>query len=156
MQSIDGQSSSNFTVMFCKGFQAKFKKFYKSLGTALIENANIALKVTTVIKSFLEGPVVSTAVLLTATKLDDEIREKVLKALTLGINALGIVNTCKHEIALDAKLLCFIQELRKVAPELQQAILIKLAAIITAHLDGAKEKQSVYDTLVQGTYSFNK
>lgn len=142
--------------MFCKGFGSRFKNFLVKIDKALADNAAIALSITGTLKSFLEGPAVSLGILLTETKVDDAIFQKMMKGLDIAISNLAITATCKAEPSLDAKLKCFIAELKKLHPDLQNSILVKIAAIITAHLDDRKQKQSLYDALVQGTYTMGK
>lgn len=143
-------------MAFCSGFISKIKRFFKRITNVLVVNAELALKVTTAIKEFVDGAAVSLAVMLTKTELDNQLRDKFSYALGVSIDALGIVTKCSKAEDLEAKLICLVEELKKMNSPLRDAVLIKLAGLLTADLDNKEQKQNVYDALVQGLYSSNK
>lgn len=142
--------------MFCKGKGSKIKTLFKKISDAVQKHASTALVITGDIRKFLEDPMVAISVSLTKTKIDDQIRDKAIAALGVAIDALSMVDECAKVTDVELKLMCFVSHLRKYQPGVQQAILIKLASLITATLDGHTEKQRIYDALVQGSYTLDK
>lgn len=146
--------------MFCKGFGNNFKKFLLKVGKELSDKAALALSITATLKAFLEGSPVSLGVLLTDTKVDDAIFKKVMDGLGIAIDKASAVYNlsavCTMQPSLDSKLKCFMAEMKKLHPDLQNNILINIAVILTAHLDNNMQKRSLYDALLQGMYTLNK
>jgi hypothetical protein len=72
------------------------------------------------------------------------------------VEALTIVETCKQYTDTNEKLKCFVTQLQQRDPQLQDAILQKLASLLACQLDGQRLKQSLYDLFTQAKYSSSK
>jgi len=143
-------------MAFCSGFMGKIKSLFKKVDKFLDDNINTALAVSTAIRSFFYNPVFDVLVAISKTQVDNILLDKVRQALSVAVDSLAIVNTCKQYTSLEEKLQCFITEVKKLAPDLQQAILVKLAQLVASQIDGNRYKQSVYDALVQGKFTIEK
>lgn len=141
--------------MFCKKLSAKIKAFISKVKTEIEQHAETALSVTSVLKQFLDNPLTASLVSITPTKIDDAARFAIIRALETAIDSLTVVNACKDKTGTE-KVKCFLLELKKLHPEMIDAVLIKIAAKIAAKLHGEKEKQSVYDAAVQLGYTLKK
>ena len=142
--------------MFCAKWAGKIKGLLKKVDKYVQENATLALRVTTAVKAFLDGPIAKLMTAVIPTDVDEMIRQQLIVALSKAIDVLSIVDACKDVVDLDQKLICFITEVKKKSPELQEALLVKMAQIITREIDGNKLPQSVYDLAVQGQYTIAK
>lgn len=142
--------------MFCKTAISKIKNFFKQLDGYLSAHITTALMVTTAVKNALDGIAGDLLVNLIPGNMDNVVRDKVVAALEKSIDVLSIVDTCKGYTDIQGKLSCFINEVSKRDPQLQQALLIKLASLLTKELDGNRYKQNVYDAFVQAQYSVAK
>ena len=138
------------------------KRFFKRIWSAISslwnkvddfteQNVEQALKVTTGLKKFLESPTADILEAIIPGNVDAVVRKHLLTATTTAVTALGIIDTCK---GLDdkQKFLCIVQELGKLPKDGRDAVLFKLASLITKYLNGSKLPQSAYDLLVQGKY----
>jgi hypothetical protein len=143
-------------MAFCKKTGSKIRKVLLQFDAFVEEHAAEALRVTSIIKSALESPLVSVLEAIIPGEADTIFKNSVLHALEIGIDTLSIINTCKDEPSLEAKILCFVTHLRSVSPDLQDAVLQKLQSILLRELDGKTKKQNVYDLFSQATYSNTK
>lgn len=143
-------------MSFCKSVRSKIKSILRKFDKEVEEHVDTALLVTTSIKKFLRSPVSDIINAIIPGQIDDLIRAKLLVILPYAIDTLTIIDHCKDAKTLNEKAACYIDQLKKVDPALQEAILHKLAAIITRELDGNKLAQSVYDLFVQAQYSVKK
>ncbi|KAA2245497.1 hypothetical protein F0L74_05940 [Chitinophaga agrisoli] len=119
-------------------------------------NVDTALKITTTLKSLLDNPAAQILTAIIPGDVDEVIRVKAIQGLNIAIEVLNLESTCKNADSLEAKLECFISEVRKRNPDLQDAIFHKVASIITRSLDDEQKAQNVYDLLVQARFSTNK
>ena len=111
----------------------------------LKEKAEIALRITNIVKQAIDSPLVVITVQLTKTPIDDEIRSKVslcLSAISAWLGGSGI-DDIPHII-------------KGMSTKHRNAVLSKMASDITACLDGNEQKESVYDAVVQNTYTHGK
>ena len=143
-------------MAFCKSVKTKVKSLMKEFDSFIQAHVEVALQVTTEIKKLLSGPVGIIITSVIPGSIDDAIRVKLLQILPEAIDTLMILDACKSKTSLNEKISCFITELKKVDPELQEAILHKLATILTRELDNNKLAQNIYDLFVQVQYSINK
>lgn len=143
-------------MAFCKKTGSKIKKALQQFDAFVEAHAAEALRVTSIIKSALESPLVSVLEAIIPGDADTILKNKVLYALEIGIDALSIINTCKDAPSLEEKVLCFVTHLRTVSPDLQDAVLQKLQSILLRELDDKAKKQNVYDLFSQATYSNTK
>lgn len=142
--------------MFCKKASAKIKALLKGFNSAIEQHIDLALQVTTALKQVLKGPVGEILTAIIPGQVDDMIRAKLIQGLDKAIEALSIVDACKGQLTLEAKVRCFAEELARRDPQLQDAILQKLASLLTSELDGKRLKQAMYDLYTQGKYTTAK
>jgi bacterioferritin-associated ferredoxin len=115
-----------------------------------------ALKITTELKNILTSPAADIITAIIPGDIDNTVREGLITALSKITEALTIADNCKECTDINAKLQCFIQQLQQYDPQLQDAILQKLASLLTGFLDGQRLKQSLYDLYTQAKYSITK
>lgn len=115
-----------------------------------------ALRITTVIKDFLTSPVADLATALIPGTADDNLRARLVYVLKTSIDALSIVDKCRGEVSIEGKVRCFAEQLLQREPAIREALLAKLAALITAGLDNNQKKQAQYDLYVQARYTTAK
>lgn len=143
-------------MSFCNRFRQKIKSALQQFDRQIEENAEEALRITRTIKTALESPLADLVTTIIPGDADEKIRLRIIQALDTGINALSIINTCKEQETWSDKIRCFVNELRKVSPELQDAIMQKLQSILLRELDGNTKKQHLYDLFSQAKYSSTK
>lgn len=143
-------------MALCKKLGPTFRKAVRQIENTVLSNAALALSITKLIKSFMDSEAIDLVVLLTKTTADDKLLKRTKDALIVSIDALSLVDNCKHAVTLEEKVKCFTEALAKFSPDVRDGILIKLANLLTAHLSGMKENQSYYDGVTQGVYSTEK
>jgi hypothetical protein len=143
-------------MAFCKKVGSKIKQVLKQFDSFIEQHSEEALRVTKIIKAALESPLADLLEAIIPGDADTIFKNKVLQALETGIDTLNIVNTCRQEPSLEAKLICFVTALKEVSPDLQDAVLQKLQSILLRELDGNTRKQNIYDLFSQAAYSNSK
>jgi hypothetical protein len=143
-------------MAFCRKTRLKIKQALQQFDAFIERHAEEALRVTKVIKSAMESPLVDLLEAIIPGDADTIFKNNVLQALETGIDTLSIVNTCRQEPTLEAKLVCFVNALKEVSPDLQDAVLQKLQSILLRELDGNTRKQNIYDLFSQAAYSSSK
>lgn len=142
--------------MFCTKFKSRLKKILQQFDNYIDTHIDIALKVVSAMKSILSNPAASILTAIIPGELDEEIRKKLVNILGKVTEALTMVEECKQFTDINDRLNCFIQQLHQLDPQLQDAILQKVASLIAGHLDGLRFKQSVYDLYTQAKYTSQK
>ncbi|SEW01979.1 hypothetical protein SAMN05428988_1317 [Chitinophaga sp. YR573] len=142
--------------MFCDKLRKKIKALLRQFDSYIEANVDTALKVTTSLKAILSSPVAEILTAIIPSDVDEFVRAKLVYGLGVAINGLNIVSECKGAITLEDRLKCFVAEIKKRNPELQEALLAKLASILARTLDDEKKAQHVYDLFVQAKYSAEK
>lgn len=117
--------------------------------------ASRSLEITNRIKKALEHPVSDIITMIIPGDWDDNLKKVILQYLNQAIPYLKVVDNCKEKDGEDM-IICWIDELKKMPKETQDALLIKLASLLTAYQDGKKLKQSLYDYFTQHIYTANK
>jgi DNA polymerase III gamma/tau subunit len=143
-------------MAFCKKTGSKIKHALQQFDAFIEQHSEEALRVTKIIKAALESPLVDLLEAIIPGDADTIFKNKVLQALETGIDTLNIVNTCRNEPNLEAKLICFVTALKEVSTDLQDAVLQKLQSILLRELDGNAKKQNIYDLFSQAAYSNSK
>lgn len=118
--------------------------------------ATQALEVTSRIKGILTHPVADILLAIVPTDWDKIVRDGIVEALNEAVKHLAIVETCAAHTDTNEMLLCWVAELRKLPKHAQNAMLHKLASLLTALQHGKELKQSLYDTYTQITYVHSK
>ena len=115
-----------------------------------------ALTITSELKKMLSSPVADIITAIIPSDIDNVIRQQIISALGKAVEALTIVETCKQYTDVNEKLKCFVAQLQQREPQLQDAILQKLASLLAGQLDGQRLKQSLYDLFTQAKYAVSK
>lgn len=139
--------------MFGNKIKGQIKDLLQHFDKAVEGHIDTALKITTRIKAMLnstQGDILLTIV------AGLENKEIVKAGLNEILGTLSSANECKQCSEVGAKLSCFIQQLKHYDPKLQEALLQKLASLLTGYLDGFRMKQVIYDLYTQGKYSATK
>ena len=142
--------------MFCTKVKSELRSLLRQFDSYVDAHIDTALKITTELKALISSPVADVISAIIPGEADDEIREKIVAALGKAIEALTIADTCKAYTDVNEKLKCFIQQLQLRDPQLQDALLQKLASLITGELDGQRLKQRLYDLYTQTKYAVGK
>lgn len=142
--------------MFCNKVRIKLKKALAQFDQFVDEHAETALKISTALKNVLTSPAADVLTALIPGEADDIIRKHLVAALEQAIGVLTITEQCRQHTDLGERLKCFAQHLSAQSPELRDALLHKLASILTANLDGRRLPAHLYDLYVQAKYAANK
>lgn len=142
--------------MFCKPLKSKLRKALQAFDQYVQQHVDTALKITTALKDVLKSPVGDIITAIIPGDIDAVIRIKAIGILSTAVDALGIVKNCEACTDMNKKLQCFIDGIKTVDPALQNALLIKLASLLTAGLDDNKLADSLYDLYVQAKFVASK
>ncbi len=139
--------------MLCATFKIRIKTALREFDTYIDAHIDTALSVTNAIKNALSSPAAIVLTDIIPGNLDNVIRTQLVNALTKVITALSIVDSCKQYTDITEKLSCFATQLQQHDPQLQDAILQKLASLLAGELDGNRLKQNLYDLFTQAKYT---
>ena len=142
--------------MFCTKMKSELRQILKQFDQYVDAHVDTALHITAALKSILASPAADIITAIIPGDLDDAIRKQLLAALDKAITALAIADTCKLYMTTEEKLKCFVQQLQQRDPQLQDALLQKLASLLTGALDGQRLRQYLYDLYTQAKYSTAK
>jgi hypothetical protein len=142
--------------MFCIKMKSQLKSLLHEFDSYVDAHIDTALEITAALKSALTSPVTDLIVALIPGNIDDALRNALITALDKTITALNIADACKQYTDVNDKLKCFVTQLQLKDPQLQDAILQKLASLLAGDLDGQRLKQSLYDLYTQAKYSATK
>jgi hypothetical protein len=142
--------------MFCPTSGSKIKIALKQFDQYVNAHIDTALKVTTAIKNALASPAADIITAIIPGSLDDTIRTQLLNAIIKVVEVLTIADNCKQCTSAEEKLKCFVAQIQQRDPQLQDAILQKLASLLAAELDGQRLKQALYDLYTQAKYVTTK
>lgn len=142
--------------MICTKMRNRFKRVLQQFDKYVDEHIDTALQVTTALKQMLSSPVADVVTALIPGELDNLLRQRLLIALERAITILTITEQCKKYAGTKEKVYCFVEQLKAQSPELQDALLQKLASLMTSELDGNRLKQSLYDLYTQAKYAASK
>jgi hypothetical protein len=142
--------------MLCIKIKNRLKSLLRQFDNYVDGHIDTALKITAALKNILSSPVADILAAIIPGNIDKAVRLELVDGLNKVVETLGIVESCKQYTDTNEKLKCFIQQLQQKDPQLQDAILHKLASLLTAHLDGQRLKQSLYDLYTQAKYTAAK
>jgi hypothetical protein len=142
--------------MFCTKIKGRLKVMLREFDTYVDAHIDTALKITGGLKKLLTSPVADIVTAIIPGDVDEIIRRQLVNALGKVIEALTIADKCRQHKDINARLECFIQQLKLHDPNLQDAILQKLASLLAGQLHGQRLKQSLYDLYTQAKYSAAK
>jgi hypothetical protein len=111
-----------------------------------------SIKMVEKLKSLIDSPVADVLVKLTPTGIDDTALSALRYYLTRAITMLQL-STCLDKKKPEEIILCFIQEVKKLSPEMQKGIWLRLASLMAKEKSGRSDVKGVHiDTLVQMHY----
>ena len=142
--------------MFCTKIKGRLKQALNQFDDYIDEHIDTALRITTALKNILASPAADLLTALIPGNADNVVRAQLIFALDKAMEALAIADTCKLYTDINDKLKCFAQQVKQRDPQLQDALLQKLASLLAAHLDGQRFKQNLYDLYTQVKYSTSK
>jgi hypothetical protein len=137
---------------FCQSFGRKIKKLLNSVDEYVHENVDRAIRITNIIKGAIDSPVLMLLTKIIPGEQDEAVRLFISNALTAALDGLILTKECGGKATLQDKLLCFVNALRELHPDVREAVLFKLASLLSKHLTGTKLSQSQIDLLVQAKY----
>jgi len=141
--------------MFCSKIKGQVRSVLKEFDQYVDEHIDTALKVTVALKNILSSPVTDIITAIIPGDLDNTIKTQLINALTKAIEALSIADICKQYAEPADMLSCFVQQVKQRDPQLQDAILQKLASLVAGQMDGNKLQQSLYDLYTQAKYTLS-
>ncbi|HXS38331.1 MAG TPA: hypothetical protein VN721_16635 [Flavipsychrobacter sp.] len=141
--------------MFCPKVSSEIRAAYKSFDQYINAHIDTALQFTENLQKVLQSPTADIITALTGN-IGTAIRTDLLKVLNDVIPALSIADTCKSCTTLANQLQCYTDNLKKLSPDLQDGILVKMASKIAGALHGNKLKTALYDLYTQAKYTANK
>ena len=142
--------------MFCTKVKTQLRALLRYFDNYVDTHIEPALKITTSLKNILSSPTADIITAIIPGDIDNTVRQQLIVVLTAALEALTIADTCKQYTDINEKLNCFTQQLKQRDPQLQDAVLQKLASLLTGGLDGQRLKQSVYDLYTQAKYTATK
>jgi hypothetical protein len=142
--------------MFCTKVKTQLKVLLRHFDNYVDAHIDTALKVTTSLKNILSSPTADIITAIIPGDVDNTVRQQLIVVLGAAVEALTIADTCKQYTDINEKLGCFTQQLKQRDPQLQDAILQKLASLLTSGLDSQRLKQSMYDLYTQAKFTATK
>ena len=142
--------------MFCSKARKKIREFLNSVNKEVFKHAEIALQITTNLKKFLDSNLTNIITAIIPGNTDDVIVAHTKIALEDAINTLLIYDELNKALSLEEKIKLIAEYIKSLKPQQKEATLIKLASLITAHLNNGEHKLHVYDSVVQMQYSLSK
>lgn len=144
-------------MAFCKNFANKIKFIWQKIDSELLSNAKLALQITTTLKKWLGSDVAIVLTDLFPGDTDNIIRKKLLDILSISSTTLGLIVAQQNQPLPTAYIDVhnILEALGKKQPSERNAILIKLASLVTSSLDKRFDTH-IYDTAVQIIYSLEK
>jgi hypothetical protein len=142
--------------MFCTQFKRKVRSLLVHFDSFIDQHVATALQITQAIKDLLASPAADILTAIIPGDLDNLVKEQAVEALSKIVSALAIANSCRSCKAGEAKIKCFVEQLRHYDPQLQDALLLKAASLLAGRLDGQRLKQSLYDLYTQAKYAASK
>jgi hypothetical protein len=135
-------------MLFAK-IKNKLKVLLNDFDSFIDSHLNIALQITTELKNILSAPPSDILSAIIPASITPALRQEIITAIDQTITTLNLAETCKQYIDLNEKLNCFIQQVQKMDPDLQEAVLQKITSLVTGILHGNSLKQYLYDLYAQ-------
>ncbi len=139
-------------MLFAK-IKSKLNVLLNEFDNFIDSHLNIALQITTELKNILSAPPSDILSAIIPASLTPALRQEIITALDKAVTTLNLAETCKQYTDLNEKLNCFIQQVKKMEPDLQEAVLQKVASLLTGILHGNSLKQYLYDLYTQTKFS---
>lgn len=133
------------------------KNLFNAIPKEIREYASQSLEVTVNIRNFLNSPVADIITAIIPGTWDDSLKVMAVKYLSEAIPYLTIVDECKDATDEESMIKCWVDKLAEYQPEVRDALLFKLATLLTAKFDNNEAlKQSFYALAVQAKYTHTK
>ena len=111
-----------------------------------------SIKMVEKLKSLIDSPIADVLVKLTPTGIDDTALTALRFYLSKAILTLQLTACLDKEKPEDV-IICFVNEVKKLSPEMQKGIWLRLASLMTKEKSGRDDVKGVHvDTLVQMHY----
>ena len=134
---------------FCKGLRPKIIAIVNKVDDVVNHYLTAAVGITGKLRSIINSPVADVITALIPGTWDDALKEQARAALSVTVNALTTVETIISEPDLNTKVQLFMAELAKQRPDLQEAMLFKIASLLLKAMHGDQLTQSEYDLITQ-------
>ena len=141
--------------MICKKVREQLRHLLHAPIGYLEQHTETALAVTTTLKTLLASPVADIVTAIIPGELDDMVRDRLVRALDWAVAALTAETECRGA-GIGERVQCFARRLAEMRPDLCDAVLLKLAALVAAQLDDRQHQQHVYDLCTQLFYTASK
>lgn len=143
-------------MAFCKGMRPKIKTIINKVDKFVDTAANNALDITARLKPLLDSPLGAVLTEIIPGTWDNELRTKASDLLGTIVSGLTVSKTIAAEPDLTKKIQLFMCEIATQHPEYQEALLFKIASLLTKYLHGDKLSDSEYDLITQAKYISKK
>ncbi len=142
--------------MICNKMRHRVKRLLQRFDEYVDAHAETALMITGMLQKALESPVADIITALIPGTADDLLRQQLLTALGHATRALIAAEQCAGTGSAEEVIRCFAAKLKDCPPEKRDALLQKLASLLTSELDGKRLKQNLYDLYTQAKYALTK
>jgi hypothetical protein len=142
--------------MSLKNFFQNIGDFFARIPHEVREAVSRSLTISSAIKKLIDNPVVDVITAIIPGDWDDELKTLIRNKLAELMPYLLIVDTCKDKPTLEEMLVCWIEQVKNQPKDIQDALLHKLAALLTAYQHDKKYQQSFYDFATQLQYTHDR
>jgi hypothetical protein len=142
--------------MFCVKMKGQIKALLGKFDSFVDAHIDTALKVSVALKNVLSSPVADILAEIIPGGIDAKLKQQLTDGIGKAVEVLTIADSCKQLTDLNDRLNCFVQQIKLLDPQFQDAVLLKLASLLAGFLDGGRLKQSLYDLYTQAKYSISK
>lgn len=139
-------------MAFCKKLTPKIKNILSKVDAAVNEYSNAALSITGSIKAILGSPAGELLTQIIPGTWDENLKAKAADALGKIVDGLAIAKNISAEPDLEKKLQIFVNDLGQQHPEYKEAMLFKIASLLTKYMHGEVLTQAEYDIVTQAKY----
>ena len=136
-------------MAFCKGLRPKIAKIVNKIDATVSKFCTAATDITSNLKKVINSPVVDIITAIIPGTWDDGLVKIARAALSKTVDALTTVDAITSEPDLEKKMQLFMAELAKQRPDLQEAMLFKIASLLLKAMHGDQLTQSEYDLITQ-------
>jgi hypothetical protein len=123
-----------------------------TIGGFFREWADPALLVTSAIKGVIDNPAFTNLTEITPQQWDNILLERTRAALLVAVELLELSKECSKKETDQETIACFIRSLAAKSPQIRNAVLSKLAALIAQDLSEGQINESQADWMVQTRY----
>ncbi len=141
-------------MAFCN--RNKIKQIISKVDKNVNKYSDAALNITAALKPWINGPLGQLITEVIPGTWGDDLRSKAMQALDVIVGNLSIAKEIAAEPNINKKVQLYLAELSKQHPEYQEAMLFKIASLLTKYMHGAQLSQSEYDLITQAKYISKK